>query len=196
MATKSRLLKSALPLAVAALITTGLSAQRPSNPGKSSGVAGIQLRGAEKRGKKGITEAQKANVRERVAVAMRILDRHEAEAKAQGLREGWRQAQLEALLPLSLDSLRSVESAPDLESLSAAVAAETIEPMSLGSTGEDLVYTPITPCRYIDTRNAGARSTGSVPSIWPWAAPTTAPHRDAWPRRRCSAWTMTRSGPS
>jgi len=159
MVTKSRLLQSALTFAAVALVATGLSAQRPANAGKPSNEPQKNTRAAAGK-KKGITATQKANVRERVAVAMRILDRHEAEARAQGLSEGWRQAQLEALLPLSLDSLRSVESAPDLESLAAAVALAVDEPLSLGSPTDDLVYKPVAPCRYIDTRNAGGKISG------------------------------------
>ena len=155
MATKSLVLKTAIPLAVVALLTAGLSAQRPAGPGKSTG----QGRAAEVN-KKGISEAQKSNVRERVALAKRIVDRHEAEAKALGLSAEWRRTQLDALLPLSLDSLRTVEGAESLEALTAAVVAEAVEPQSLGSATEDLVYKPVTPCRYIDTRNAGGKISG------------------------------------
>lgn len=42
----------------------------------------------------------------------------------------------------------------------------------LGSLSTDLVYTPVTPCRILDTRNAGVKSgilaAGSVRGFWGW----------------------------
>ena len=155
MASKSRVLPVALLAAVITLLTIGVAAQRPANPGKSNQAPG---RSGEVK-QKGITEEQKANVRERVTLARQIIDKHQAEADAQGLSADWRRPLLESLLPLSLDSLHEVETAESLEALAAAVASEAAEP-DLGAVGEDLVYTPITPCRYIDTRNIGGRITG------------------------------------
>ena len=44
----------------------------------------------------------------------------------------------------------------------------------LGSLSQDLVYTPVTPCRIMDTRNPGAISgmllAGSERSFWGWGA--------------------------
>jgi len=42
-------------------------------------------------------------------------------------------------------------------------AWEVVEPDDLGSTTDNLVYTPIAPCRVVDTRGAGAR-TGIIPA--------------------------------
>ncbi len=107
-----------------------------------------------------VTERQKARVRERVALAARIVDRHQAEAREKGLSGEWRQARFESLLPLSLESLRRVDDAPNLDALAAAVAAEAAEPHAIGLPSEDLVYTPITPCRYINTRVAAGKLIG------------------------------------
>ena len=155
MASKFRLFHAALLAAIVALVTAGVSAQRPVNPGKSNRAPGRAVQA-----EKGITEAQRANVRERVALATRIVNRHQGEARALGLAPEWRAAQLDVLLPLSLDSLRAVEGAESLEALAAAVATEIIEPQSLGSITEDLVYKPVTPCRYVDTRVAGGKISG------------------------------------
>ncbi|MEO6291919.1 MAG: hypothetical protein ABIO88_04785 [Burkholderiaceae bacterium] len=44
----------------------------------------------------------------------------------------------------------------------------------LGSLSTDLVFTPVTPCRIMDTRNAGSKSgillAGSVRNFWGWAS--------------------------
>jgi len=160
MATTSRVLKVALPFAIVALFAAGLSAQRPAAPGKRAG----QARAAEVQKRKGITEAQKANVRDRVAIATRILDKHQAEAEALGMPDDWRRPLYETLLPLSPDTLLELEGAESLQAMTVAAAA--IEPMSLGSSTEDLVYTPITPCRYIDTRQVDVR-TGTAARVYP-----------------------------
>jgi hypothetical protein len=86
---------------------------------------------------------------------MSILDQHEAEAKSLGLASGWRQSKLESLLSLSVSKLQDLQKAATLDELSAAVAAASVEPQTLGSSSEDLVYKPIAPCRYVDTRFAG-----------------------------------------
>jgi hypothetical protein len=48
------------------------------------------------------------------------------------------------------------------------------KPVALGASNKDLVYTPVTPCRIIDTRNAGANSgiltAGSQRGFYGWQA--------------------------
>jgi hypothetical protein len=139
-----------------ALLTIGAAAQRPSSPGNSAQAPGRQ---GEPQGR-AISAQQKANLHARMELARAIVDRHQPEAEARGLAIGWRQALLETLLPLSLQSLTNVQGADSMEALSAAVASESLEPQAFGSTTEDLVYKPIVPCRYIDTRNVGGKISG------------------------------------
>jgi hypothetical protein len=45
--------------------------------------------------------------------------------------------------------------APTMQPDAQAAVGQSISPEALGSFGSDLVYTPVTPCRIVDTRNAG-----------------------------------------
>lgn len=134
-----------------ALCTAGVAAQRPSSPGNSEQAPGRAIAAQKKQ----ISAEQRENVRQRVALAMAILDQHEAEAKSLGLASGWRQSKLESLLTLSVNKLQALQKAATLDELMAAVTAASVEPQTLGSSSEDLVYKPIAPCRYVDTRFAG-----------------------------------------
>jgi hypothetical protein len=109
----------------------------------------------------GITAGQRANVQERIALATAILDRLAPEAESTGLEDGWRQPRLESLLELPLSGLRAVQSSSSLAGLSEAVNTQMIEPQAIGDPAADLVYTPVTPCRYIDTRFVGGKISGT-----------------------------------
>lgn len=125
------------------------------------------------KGPKAITSEQLVKVHKRVALVTDILNRHQAEAEAIGLASGWRQAYLETLLPLSLESLQRVRSARNLNEVStladeekgsqsiAATTPTAITPTAIGSDNTDLVYVPITPCRFVDTRITGGRIVGA-----------------------------------
>ena len=60
---------------------------------------------------------------------------------------------LAASLAGTLDGLRQVI-AGSLASQEATSDKSRVAPKSLGDTADDVVYTPVTPCRIIDTRNA------------------------------------------
>lgn len=108
-----------------------------------------------------ISHKQMERLEARIATATAIVRRLEREAKPRGLASGWRQATLETLLPLSLEGLRQVEQqAFNLDALASATKGAAEDPQALGDTNKDLVYTPITPCRFIDTRNAGGKING------------------------------------
>jgi hypothetical protein len=100
-----------------------------------------------------------SKLEERVALATAIVDRLAPHAEAQGLSEGWRQASLESLLPMSVSRLQRLQTVATPDELVSAVSAP--EPDALGSASTDLVYKPISPCRYIDTRSVGGPITGS-----------------------------------
>lgn len=108
-----------------------------------------------------ITQADVEAVEARVAAATALIDRFERDAKAEGRAEGWRQATLESLLPLSLEALHRVaQQAFSLDALAAATREAAGDADLLGQGNRDLVFTPIVPCRFIDTRQAGGKIAG------------------------------------
>ena len=148
---------SVVLLAAVALLATPLGAQRSQQSSKSSPSSSDASRVRTKR----LTPAQADNLQERIAATMRIVDRFEGEAKALGRANGWRQATVDALLSLSLAELRQVEQAAlSADGLPAAISAATDDPQLLGDPDSDLVYTPVNPCRFSDTRIIGGKITG------------------------------------
>lgn len=107
------------------------------------------------------TKVQRANAEARIAKAQAIVSRLTSDAKRQAAGPGWRQAALESLLPLSLAALEQVEQrAVTLDALARAVVEAADDPNLLGDPNTDLVYRPINPCRYIDTRNGTGKIDG------------------------------------
>lgn len=102
------------------------------------------------------TAPQLQNMHERIALAGEVVDRLEADAKRRGFADGWRRASLESMLSLHLAALRQVHQRVfTAEALPGVIAEVADDPTLLGDASKDLTYTPITPCRYIDTRNVG-----------------------------------------
>jgi len=79
------------------------------------------------------------------AAAESIVARAEAAAN-RAFDPGYRAAALKKLASLTSSQLESIQSQRD--------AGLGVSPMAYGSSGLDLVYTPVTPCRIIDTRVA------------------------------------------
>ena len=110
-----------------------------------------------------ITAEQRLRVDARIAAASAIVNRLQAEALALGRAPSWREVTYQSLLALPLHRLRRVdEQATSVDALAAALAEPVTDPPSLGSDIDDLVYKPIVPCRYIDTRNVAGKITGGV----------------------------------
>jgi len=110
----------------------------------------------------GITAGQRARLNEKLSMAARLLAQMESGAKAEGLSAGWRQAAMNTLYALSNETLSSLGNVTSPSQLPKAVAmAKRAAPKALGDSTQDLVYTPITPCRYIDTRNVGGPINGT-----------------------------------
>src|SRR5262245_10364682 len=78
------------------------------------------------------------------------LGKEELRALLTGLRSD---QLLAASLAGSLDGLRNVIA--NALTANAPVAAGLVHTKALGDPTSDLVYTPVTPCREVDTRNAG-----------------------------------------
>jgi hypothetical protein len=151
-----RFLGSFVLVASIALLATPLVAQRRQLPKSAPSAHDPTAAGARK-----LTQAQANNLEERIATTMRLVNRFEPEARALGRSSAWRQATIDALLTLSLAELRQVEQgANSADGLPAAISAANADPNLLGDPSSDLVYTPITPCRFSDTRVIGGKING------------------------------------
>ena len=154
-----RMIGPALLIAgVAALVGTSALAQK----GEQGKPAAEEMSRAS--GPKRVTQRQREDAAARVELATAIVNRLQGEASAKGLNAEWRRAALETLLPLSMDALQQVEQrANSFDSLAAARAEAAEDPNLIGDPNRDLTYTPIVPCRFIDTRVVGGKINGTVP---------------------------------
>ena len=103
-----------------------------------------------------VTDAQKQRMAEKISLAQRIVDRVSDDAQRKGATPEWREGLAAALYQLSNESLQRI--APQIATLDDAHGAAALaqsQEKSLGDSNNDLVFTPITPCRFIDTRNVG-----------------------------------------
>ncbi|MGH9202238.1 MAG: hypothetical protein ACRD2A_13500, partial [Vicinamibacterales bacterium] len=149
MATTRRILGPAV-LVAAAIILVGASAgaERAKGRWRRATLAVEQVSRAAQ-----ISTKQRRDMEARLELASMIINRLQSEAASRGLAANWRQPAFETLLPLSLAALERVsERVVNLDALAPAVSEAANDPNLLGDTDEDLVYTPIDPCRFIDTR--------------------------------------------
>jgi hypothetical protein len=109
-----------------------------------------------------ITASEKAQIAERLSLTQSIIERMAPEAKALGLADGWRSNMANQLLALPVAQLRSVAAAGGYAAtLDAVRKPPATMQKALGDANQDLVYRPVTPCRFIDTRNVGGKISGS-----------------------------------
>lgn len=109
-----------------------------------------------------VSRQQLENMEARIAAALAIVNRFEPEAKAKGRAAAWRQVTLESLLALPLTALdRLDQEAVNIDSLAALTANLAEDPGVFGSSTTDLVFSPITPCRFVDTRVVGGKLLGN-----------------------------------
>ena len=104
----------------------------------------------------GITDAQRARLAERLRLAEQVVRVVDADARSATVTAERRQWLLDSLYLMPLEKLRAMGTPPTFDAAAAAVAAAGAQKTStkaLGDAASDLVYRPITPCRYIDTRN-------------------------------------------
>ena len=108
------------------------------------------------RGAQGITDAQRARLAEKLQLIDRIVQAAERSEGTQHLapeRLNWLR---ESLYMMSVDTIRSLGvPASFAASRDAIRTVQKVAPKALGDPSLDLVYRPITPCRYIDTRVTG-----------------------------------------
>ena len=100
--------------------------------------------------------AQRSRLDAKIALAQRIIERVSDDAQRKGATPEWREGLAASLYQLSNETLQAIE--PGITTLDEAHGAATLaagQAKSLGDSSNDLVFTPITPCRFIDTRNVG-----------------------------------------
>jgi hypothetical protein len=104
----------------------------------------------------GISDVQRARLAEKLQLVDRIVHVAEQAEGAKGLSTERRSWLRESLYTMSLDAIRTMGTPQGFAaSRDAIAAARKATPKALGDAALDLVYRPITPCRYIDTRITG-----------------------------------------
>jgi hypothetical protein len=103
------------------------------------------------------TADQLAEMQARAQLATTIANNVEADAVGKGASATWRIDLMSALYSTPSASLRAIAAnARTLDQAHAANSvANTASPKSLGSPTDSLVFTPTTPCRFVDTRTVG-----------------------------------------
>ena len=86
----------------------------------------------------------------------------EASARRGVSPQAWRDGMASTYAKADIANLEHAASAADFPSMNRALlggghAPAAAATKALGSPGSDLVFTPLTPCRIVDTRNAGGR---------------------------------------
>jgi len=97
---------------------------------------------------------------DRAGYAADIVLKWEGAARASGRWDmNYAQDLYGALTKLQTENLIAAGEAPTYEAMMKVImtgkASQDVAPKALGDFNDDLVYTPITPCRIVDTRNAG-----------------------------------------
>jgi hypothetical protein len=103
-----------------------------------------------------ITDEQRARLAEKLGLVDRIMAGVTAAGDADQLQ--WLR---ERLYGASLAQLQAMGTPSTFQAASAALTRTAATPKDLGDPLTDLVYRPITPCRYIDTRNVGGPIVGT-----------------------------------
>lgn len=93
-------------------------------------------------------------------LAAGIIDEWSGEAARRNrvTPDAWAKSVAPALAKADIANLERAASAPNFEAMSLSLMGSTQSPSSsakLGTAGSDLVYTPLTPCRIVDTRLVG-----------------------------------------
>jgi len=105
-----------------------------------------------------ITEQQRARLAEKLALVDRIMVA--VTASTDTSTNDQRQWLRERLYGAPLAQLQAMGSPSSFQAATAALTRSAVMTKDLGDFGTDLVYRPITPCRYIDTRNVGGPIVG------------------------------------
>ena len=113
----------------------------------------------------GITAEQRSMLAEKLALVDRILQAAGASAQTQQVSADQQRWMMESLYKLPLAKLRTMGAPAGYDAASAAISRAKADmaresTAKLGQPSTELVYYPITPCRFIDTRIVGGRIVG------------------------------------
>src|SRR5438105_5017595 len=114
------------------------------------------------------TAAITTEQRTRLSLRLRLIDQIVRAVDAD-LRKGEnasvrRQWMMESLYSMPLEKLQALGAPANFRALSDAIARAAgvrAAQKALGSTTDDLVYKPVAPCRFVDTRIVGGKISGS-----------------------------------
>ncbi len=115
-------------------------------------------------------EANKSNVVEQARYAATISNRWGSEIQRRyGISANeWTELMMGTFSASDIDNLRRAAAAPTFDSMSGALFGGSsasnrndVRPLQLGSTENSLVFTPLPPCRIVDTRVVG----GPIPAM-------------------------------
>jgi hypothetical protein len=99
-----------------------------------------------------VTATQQALLAEKIGIAQRLMA---AALEGREASADYRMWLLESMYRAPISELRAVSAAGGHDAIVKAVTKAAKAPAKLGAANTELVYYPITPCRYIDTRNVG-----------------------------------------
>ena len=108
------------------------------------------------------TAVQQAMLAEKLAIADRLM---QAAVEGREVTVDYRMWLLESMYRAPLSELRAIAAGSGPDAIVRAVTKAAKAPQKLGAASTELVYYPITPCRYIDTRNVGGPLTHLAASI-------------------------------
>jgi hypothetical protein len=125
-------------------------------------TAGAAPRAVADGGTGRISAEQRTALHEKLAIVGRIL----RDAGLENVGIDQRRWMMESLYALPLKELRAMGQPGGYDAAAAAIARANLKVSrdglaKLGEINTDLVYIPITPCRFIDTRNVGGKITGT-----------------------------------
>lgn len=145
-----------LMLAMAAGVAMSLGATGTFAQNERSDIAAMRaagLIGAPAAGAPvGVSSHQQAMLAEKLAIASRLIASALADGETSADHRMWL---LETMYRTPLEQLREMGSTQGSEATLRAITKAAKAPRKLGAASTELVYYPITPCRYIDTRNMG-----------------------------------------
>lgn len=113
-----------------------------------------------------LSAAQLVEAQARVELANSIAQNVAADAQGKGVSSDWRIGLLSSLYNVSSSALRGMSGVHTLSDAhlraneARAASQAPSHAKALGSTTDDLVFTPKTPCRFIDTRVVGGPISG------------------------------------
>ena len=152
-----------LASAIAGLLSAGTAVQAaPFASAKEAAAAATENVAPGSIAKPAITPEQRARLADKLQRIDRIMQAASADADSSALAGEQKRWLLESLLRMTNEQVMQVAPSGGISTISAVTGrVAKVSPKALGSPSTDLVYRPITPCRFIDTRFIGGPISGS-----------------------------------